>query len=151
MRTDCIITDPNVVTRKTLPATISDADFAVTTQKFDYTYYFRIGLYFVTYFGYQLYGYGSFNGGEWVEVNEVKSTLLGNSNDWAAFILAAFNMFWNNPVMYDRTYSGIGTGETYPVHLLDEVTIGETDYSVVETKRDLIKNTKQIKLVAISN
>jgi hypothetical protein len=63
------------------------------------------------------------------------------------FLVKKFAEYWSRRDMYERTYSGTGLGGSFPLEILDKVTINGNDYTVIEITRDLLKNEMTIKAV----
>jgi hypothetical protein len=129
---------------------ISQKQFDVLSQKFDFQYYLglkndELATSYMLF--YLLLSTGEVS--EVANINLPDSVYFGPTPiRWSSRYLAPrFASYWSNPSMYERTYVGVGIGGTYPVEILDRVTIDSVNYTITEIKRNLIDNELSIKAV----
>jgi hypothetical protein len=133
------------------PAWISDADYNLLSLKFDYAYSFLMNTNGAggsdPYKRLLIYGYVDPATGLY-EIKGVKSTALGTFSPdlWVNFLLNGFMKYWRYSVLLERKYAGISAST---VNLLDKITVDGNDYSIIEIKRNLLENTKTIKMIGI--
>lgn len=135
------------------PSSITQDEFNLLSQKFDFPSYFGMTLEEIFVSAENFVDVSHYM---WVPDGTLASTLSNvnriddNATSYtafAAFLLAKFNEFWGENQMYTRTYEGVGIGGANPVEILDQVTINAIDFTIISIKRDLVANEMTLKLV----
>lgn len=135
------------------PSTMTQDQYNLIAQKYDFTSYFGMSTdeVFSTLSGTpepqpQFYLWVT-DGARLSNVNH----LVEGSDDFDSmqgFLFNKFTKYWGSPSMVTRKYAGTGIGGASPVEILDRLNVGGVNYTIIDIKRNLVTDEMTVRAVS---